>query len=80
MMRVRLRKHRCGYGQQRLQEKLDLDDEDIEKLEGYTDFERYGLDCMERDGVIETEFGLLRRINPPFPNQRQGLQMKGFGN
>ena len=35
---------------------------------------------MEQDGVIETEFGLLRRINPPFPNQRQGLQMKGFGN
>ena len=67
-----------GYGQQRLQEKLGLDDEGIEKLEGYMDFERYGLDCMEQDGVIETEFGLLRRLNPPFPEQRQGLQMKGF--
>ena len=69
-----------GYGQQRLQEKLDLDDEGIEKLEGYMDFERYGKDCMKHDGVIETEFGLLRRINPPFPEQTQGLQMKGFGN
>ena len=69
-----------GYGQQRLQEKLGLDDEGIEKLEGYMDFERYGLDCMEQDGVVETEFGLLRRLNPPFPEQRQGLQMKGFGN
>ena len=67
-----------GYGQQRLQEKLGLDDEGIEKLEGYMDFERYGLDCMEQDGVVETEFGLLRRLNPPFPEQRQGLQMKGF--
>ncbi len=66
------------YGQRRLQEKLGLDDESIEKLEGYMDFERYGLDCMEQDGVIETEFGLLRRLNPPFPEQTQGLQMKGF--
>ena len=64
------------YGQRRLQEKLSLDDEGIEKLEGYMDFERYGLDCMERDGVIETEFGLLRRLEPPFPEQRQGLRMK----
>ena len=69
-----------GYGQQRLQEKLGLDDEGIEKLEGYMDFERYGLHCMEQDGVVETEFGLLRRLNPHFPEQRQGLQMKGFGN
>ena len=64
------------YGQRRLQEKLGLDDEGIEKLEGYMDFERYGLDCMEQDSVVETEFGLLRRLEPPFPEQRQGLRMK----
>ena len=46
-----------GYGQQRLQETLGLDDEDIEVLEGYMDFERYGSACMEHDGVVETEFG-----------------------
>lgn len=66
------------YGRRRFQEKLGLDDECIEKLEGYMDFEQYGMDCMEQDGVIETEFGLLRRINPPFPNRRQELRMKGF--
>ena len=69
-----------GYGQQRLQETLGLDDEAIYELDGYMDFEKYGQDCMENDCVTKTEFGLLRRLGPPFPNQRQELQMKGFGN
>lgn len=64
-----------GYGQQRLQERLGLDDETIAELEGYMDFERYGSDCMEHDGVVETEFGRLRRRKPPFPEQEQGQQM-----
>ncbi len=29
-------------------------------------------DCMENDHVIETEFGRLRRLDPPFPEQTQG--------
>ena len=64
-----------GYGQQRLQERLGLDDESIAELEGYMDFERYGSDCMEHDGVVETEFGRLRRLEPPFPEQAQEQQM-----
>ena len=64
-----------GYGQQRLQERLGLDDETIAELEGYIDFERYGADCMEHDGVVETEFGRLRRLEPPFPEQVQEQQM-----
>ena len=64
-----------SYGQQRLQETLGLDDEAICELDGYMDFERYGADCMEHDGVVETEFGRLRRLEPPFPEQRQGQQM-----
>ncbi len=55
-----------GYGQQRLQETLGLDDEAIYELEGYMDFEKYGEECMEADGVVTTEFGLLRRLEPPF--------------
>ena len=31
-----------GYGQQRLQETLGLDDEAIYELDGYMDFEKYG--------------------------------------
>ncbi len=64
-----------GYGKQRLQETLELDDEAIYELDGYMDFEQYGQDRMENDGVTETEFGLLRRLDPPFPEQRQGQQM-----
>ena len=65
-----------GYGQQRLQETLGLDDEAIYELDGYMDFEKYGADCMENDHVIETEFGRLRRLDPPFPGeQTQGQQM-----
>ena len=64
-----------GYGQQRLQETLGLDDEAICELDGYMDFEKYGTDCMENDSVIETEFGRLRRLESPFPEQTQGQQM-----
>ena len=39
------------------------------------DFERYGLVCTEHDGVVGTEFGRLRRLEPPFPEQTQGQQM-----
>ena len=64
-----------GYGQQRLQETLGLDDDAIYELDGYMDFEKYGADCMENDHVIETGFGQLRRLDPPFPEQTQGQQM-----
>ena len=64
-----------GYGQQRLQETLGLDDEAIYELDGYMDFEKYGQDCMENDCVAKTEFGLLRRLDSPVPEQRQGQQM-----
>jgi hypothetical protein len=39
------------------------------------DFEQYGQDCMANDCVTQTEFGLLRRLEPPFPEQRQGQRM-----
>ena len=63
-----------GYGQQRLQERLGLDDEAVAELEGYMDFERYGADCIEHDGVVETEFGRLRRLDSPFPEQAQNIR------
>ena len=64
-----------GYGQQRLQETLGLNDEAVYELGSYMDFEKYGADCMENDHVIETGFGRLRRLDPPFPEQTQGQQM-----
>ena len=64
-----------GYGQQRLQETLGLDNEDICELEGYMNFEKYGSDCMISDHVVDTEFGRLRRLDPPFPEQAQEQRM-----
>ena len=64
-----------GYGQQRLQETLGLDDEGIAELEGFMDFEKYGQLCMENDGVVTTEFGRLRRSEPLFSEQEQGMRM-----
>ena len=64
-----------SYGQQRLQETLGLDNEDICELEGYMNFEKYGSDCMISDHVVDTEFGRLRRLDPPFPEQTQGQRM-----
>ena len=64
-----------SYGQQRMQETLGLNDEAVCELEGYMDFEKYGADCMEHDGVVETEFGLLRRLDSSFLEQVQGQQM-----
>ena len=57
-----------------MQERLGLDDETIAELEDYMDFERYGADCMEHDGVVETEFGRLRRLDSPFPEQLQSIR------
>ena len=42
---------------------------------GCMDFEKYGHDCMANDCVTKTEFGLLRRLEPPFPEQTQGQRM-----
>ena len=67
--------HTYSYGQQRMQETLGLNDETVCELEGYMDFEKYGTDCMENDHVVETEFGRLRRLEPPFPEQTQGQKM-----
>lgn len=61
------------YGRQRLQEALGLDDDGIAELEGFMDFEKYGQLCMENDGVVTTEFGRLRRLEPPLPEQ--GMRM-----
>ena len=49
--------------------------DELNALDGCMDFEKYGQDCMENDCVTKTEFGLLRRIEPPFLVQRQGQRM-----
>ncbi len=65
-------RHTYDYGQRRLQETLGLDNDAIYELDGYMDFESMARCCMENDHVIETGFGRLRRLEPPFRNGRRG--------
>ena len=51
------------YGIKSLRERFDLNDECISELEGYMDFMRYGQECAENDGFVQTEFGQVRRID-----------------
>lgn len=62
------------YGQSVLR-RFGADDELLDIIEGYIDFEKLGEDSMVKDGVRQTEFGLIRRCSSPFPEQTQGQQM-----
>ena len=64
------------YGQTVLR-RHGADDELLEAMDGYMDFEKLGEDAMLEDGVRQTEFGLVRRCSHPFPEQEQtqGQQM-----
>lgn len=59
------------YGQTALR-RIGADDELIDAIDGYMDFERFGEAMMDEDGVRQTEFGLVRRLSEPFPSQQQG--------
>ena len=63
------------YGKQVLR-RAGADDEIIDTVDGYMDFAQLGKDSLEADGVRRTEFGLVRRLSMPFPEQQQtGQQM-----
>lgn len=59
------------YGQSVLR-RIGADDEVIDTIDGYMDFERFGEAMMAEDGVRQTEFGLIRRLSEPFPSEQQG--------
>ena len=65
------------YGQSVLR-RHGADEELIEALEGYMDFEKFGEDAMQEDGVRGTEFGLIRRCSQPFEEETQCMQMGGM--
>ena len=63
------------YGQQVLR-RAGADDEIIDTIDGYMDFAQLGMDSLGADGVRRTEFGLVRRLSMPFPEQQEtGQQM-----
>ena len=65
------------YGQQALR-RIGADDEVIDTIDGYMDFEKFGEDSMVEDGVRRTGYGLIRRCSHPFPEETQGQQLGGL--
>lgn len=64
------------YGKQVLR-RAGADDEIIDTVDGYMNFAQLGKDSLEADGVRRTEFGLVRRLSLPFPEQQDfGQQMQ----
>lgn len=59
------------YGQSFLR-RIGADDEVIDTIDGYMDFERFGEAMMAEGGVRQTEFGLIRRLSESFSVQEQG--------
>lgn len=62
------------YGRQVLR-RTGADDEVIDTIDGYMDFEKLGEDSLEADGVRRTEYGMIRRLSAPFPPQEFGQTM-----
>ena len=56
------------YGRETLR-KAGADDEILDMLDGFTDFDALGRSEMEADGVRETSFGHVRRLSAPWPEQ-----------
>lgn len=56
------------YGREALR-RAGADDEVLEMLDGFTDFDALGRSEMEADGVRETSFGSVRRLSGPWPEQ-----------
>ena len=59
---------------------LGADEEILDTIDGYTDFDELGRDMMTEDGVRQTGYGLVRRLSKPFPaeGQEQSPQMGGL--
>ena len=64
-----------AYGKAVLR-RIGADDELIDTIDGYMDFERLGEDAMVEDGVRRTEFGLIRRYSSPFSEETHTLEME----
>ena len=56
---------------------LRTTEELLEAIDGYTDFDQLGRDKWGEDGVMQTGYGLVRRLSKPFPAEKQDPQMGG---
>ena len=66
----------CEYGREALR-RMGANEEVMDCIDSYIDFDRLGRDMMKEDGVRQTVFGLVRRLSTPFPpEQEMGMQMQ----
>ena len=64
------------YGREALR-RAGADDEVLDMLDGFTDFDALGRFEMEEDGVRETSFGSVRRLSAPWPREPELGQAMG---
>lgn len=64
------------YGREALR-RAGADDEVLDMLDGFTDFDTLGRFEMEEDGVRETSFGSVRRLSAPWPREPELGQAMG---
>ena len=60
----------CEYGREALR-RMGADEEVMDCIDGYMDFDQLGRDMMKEDGVRQTAFGLVRRLSEPFPPEQE---------
>ena len=60
------------YGHNMLR-RIGADDELLDTIDGFTDFDALGKFYMQEDGVVLTEFGLVRRLSKPFEQETSGV-------
>ena len=59
------------YGRATLR-RIGMDDEMLDAIDGYMDFAALGEQYMKEDGVVQTDFGLVRRCSSPFSDLNCG--------
>jgi len=63
-----------AYGEYTLR-RVCQDQEVLDTIDGFMDYKALGEFQMKEDGVRETEYGTVVRLNDPFPQQERGQQM-----
>ena len=51
------------------------DQEVVDTVDGFIDWKEFGSHMMEANGVTQTEYGLIRRVSDPAPEQAMDAQM-----
>ena len=64
------------YGRMVLR-RIGADQELLDTIDGYMDFEKLGEGAMAEDGVRQTEFGFIRRYSHPFDSPNTGGMRMG---